>query len=57
MLYIITLMQGGISVDWLGGYETYEECIYETRELEIGINLPNEAMVCLLEPPGVNGFY
>lgn len=57
MLYLVSLMHGGISVEWLGGYESHQECIYAMQEAEIEVYIPNEGMLCLLEPPGFGKLY
>lgn len=55
MLYVVTLLHGGVQVEWFGGYDTHEKCMYELQELEIGVNLPNQGMLCLLDPIGSFG--
>jgi hypothetical protein len=50
VLIYIAMYVEGMDISTWGKFNTYEECIYEMRQAEIGVQFTNESMVCLQIP-------
>ena len=51
ILVYVALYVEGMDISTWGKYNTQEECIYEMRNFEFGVQMTNEGMMCL-EVPG-----
>jgi hypothetical protein len=50
VLIYIAMYVEGMEISTWGKFNTYEECMYELRQAEIGVQFTNEGMMCLSIP-------